>query len=423
MLNRLTKIKAGALQYVLVISVIIAIILLTFILLINLQNKLSAKHLFYKQAILNVNYGFDYLSNTDIEYNQVLTKQFSDNIKESTLIFKKKWGLFEVGSVVSKVGQEHFQKLGLLGWQQGKKKALYLQDNNTPLVMVGDAKIIGDVFLPKRGVKTGNIGGTSFYNNKLIEGVKHASTNKLPQISNSVVIEQLLKHYYLNDSIQNFELEENLNIIQSFNKKTLLHETTSSIYLQNISLKGNIIVRSDKKITIAASAKLNDIILVAPEIVLEKNVTGNFQAFATKAITINENCKINYPSSLVLFLNRDKAEKSQKENKIELKQGVVFKGVIIYKKENSELQQGNYNPQIIIKEKAIVTGEIYCEANLELLGEVKGMVVTKNFITNQQGSTYINHILNGTINANKLPTQYVGLNLNSSNQNIAKWLY
>ena len=419
MLNKLTKIKAGALQYVLVISVIIAILLLTFVLLINLQRQLSIKNTFYKQAIFNVNYGVDYLSNSEIEYNQVLSKQFSDNTKETTSVLKKKWGLFDLGIVTSKVGKEFHQKIGLLGWKQEKRKALYLQDNNTPLVMVGNSNITGDAYLPKRGVKTGNIGGTSFYGDKLITGFDYASTNKLPQSINLKQVEELLNRSYLNGSIKNFELEEELNLLQSFNKNTLLYESTSDVYLHNISLKGNIIISSNRKIIIDASTKLNDIILIAPEIELKKNVIGNFQIFATKTIIVNENCKINYPSSLVLL---DKSKTEKEENKIELKDGVIFRGVLVYKKDNNEKKR-SYTPQIIIKEKASVEGEVYCEENLELLGKVEGTVIAKNFITNQFGNTYINHIYNGKINVKELPEQYVGLKLESNHQNVAKWLY
>ena len=419
MLNKLIKIKAGALQYVLVVSVIIAVIMLAFMLLINLQRQVSIKHTFYKQAIYNVNYGFDHLSNSYVEYNKEFSRQFSENLKEETTVLRKKWGLFDLGIIKSKVGKEFFQKIGLLGWKQKDRKALYLQDNNTPLVMVGKSIIIGDVSLPEQGVKTGNIGGTSFHGDNLVIGKKNISVNKLPSIENVEILNEVINQSYLNDSIQRFELENNLNMMQSFNKQTLLNDSSFEIFLRNISLKGNLIIRSEKKIMIDSSAKLNDVILIAPEIELKDNVYGSFQVFATKSIILGKNCKIEYPSALVLIDNK---EDKKNENKIEIGEGSVFKGFLLYK-DQSKQEKRSYMPQIIVKDKTLLVGEMYCEGNVELLGNINGTVMTKGFIANQFGSTYLNHIYNGRINERELYSEYAGLKIDSDYQKVVKWLY
>ncbi|TDQ21838.1 hypothetical protein [Tenacibaculum caenipelagi] len=419
MLYKLTKIKAGALQYVLVVSVIIAVIMFAFMLLINLQRQISTKHTFYKQAIYSVNYGFDYLSNSYVEYNKKLSREFSDNPKEETTVLRKKWGLFDLGMVKSKVGKEFFQKTGLLGWKQKDRKALYLQDNNNPLVLVGKSIIIGDVSLPEQGVKTGNIGGISFYGDNLVIGKKYISISKLPSIENVEILNEVMNQSYLNDSIQRFELENNLNMMQSFNKQTLLNDSGFGIFLRNITLKGNIIIRSEKKIIVEASAKLNDVILIAPEIELKENVYGNFQVFATKSIILGKNCKIEYPSALVLI---DDKEDKKNGNKIEIGEGSVFKGILLYK-DQSKQGKRSYIPQIIVKDKALLVGETYSEGNVELLGSINGTVIAKGFIANQFGNTYLNHIYNGRINERELYSEYVGLKINSDYQKVVKWLY
>ena len=89
----------------------------------------------------------------------------------------------------------------------------------------------------------------------------------------------------------------------------------------------------------------------------------------------------------------------------------------------SETTSNNYKPQIIIEESAIVVGEVYCDKNLELKGTVQGMVTTDAFIALQSGSVYINHIYNGRIIEPQLPSQYCGLQLETTQIKIAKWLY
>lgn len=419
MFGKLTKIKAGALQYVLIISVIIAILLLAFMLLINLQKQTATKQDFYKQTIFNVMNGFEYLSNSEITYDETTSQQFSENTKENTQLLKKKWGLFDVGVVTSTIGKQTFEKIALLGGKQEERDALYLQDNNTPLVLVGNTKIVGNVRLPRQGVKPGNIAGTSFYGNTLIAGNQHTSTSQLPSIPNFEQIETIVSYFYSNDSIQPIVLEEHTKRVQSFKKKTLLYESPGTIKLRNISLKGNILIRSFSKIIVKSTTNLEDVLLIAPAIEIQEHTEGNFQAFASKTIEVGKASKLKYPSALVLI---GKTNKQTPENRILLAEQVQYKGILCYK-EKEQLEERSYQPQIIVKNDTEVVGEIYCEGNLEMLGTVKGTVVTKEFLTNQNGSTYINHIYHGVINEKELPAAYVGLKQESNQQGIAKWLY
>ena len=65
----------------------------------------------------------------------------------------------------------------------------------------------------------------------------------------------------------------------------------------------------------------------------------------------------------------------------------------------------NYKTQIELQETAILIGELYCNQNTELKGTVYGTVFAKNFIANQFGSIYQNHIYNGKINVHQLPKE------------------
>ncbi|QXP72527.1 hypothetical protein H0I31_02165 [Tenacibaculum sp. AHE15PA] len=410
----LKKEKAGALQYVLVISVIIAFILFAFISLIYLQQKLQIKNAFYKETIQNVQLGFNYIS--DLPYDKPIETRLSENELEKTTFLRSYWGIFDIVSVSSSIKNEYFQKIGLIGNQNNQREALYLQDNNTPLVVVGHAKIKGNVSLPKQGVKSGNISGNSYYGNQLIYGSQKTSNTSLPSINNIAYIKSLFKRNYMNDSVKYFQLENGLKHTQLFSQPTAIHYTQDNIHLSDIALQGNIIIHSENTITIDATAKLEDIILIAPTIKILKKVTGNFQAFATDMILAEENCKLNYPSALVLIQN----QKAEKENQIKIGENTNIKGVIVY---YNEKDSPNFDSQIVLSEKTIITGEVYCNQNLELLGSVYGSIYTNNFIAKQSGSTYVNHIYNGAVNYQKLPEQYCGLWINNTSKKVAKWLY
>lgn len=420
----LKKIKAGALQYVLVVSVIIAIIIFAFISLIYLQQKMTIKYQFSKEAISNVQMGFEYFMQKEFEYNTQTNIQFSDNDLEITTIEKKHWGIFDIGMVTSKVKNESFQKIGLLGTQNKNRETLYLQDNNQALVLVGKTKIMGTVYLPRQGVKSGNISGNSYYGNQLIYGIQQTSTSKLPEIKNIDYLKKGILNYNEN-SFENLELEDQLKLHQSFTEKTLLFEDNKTITLTNLSLSGNIIIVSKTAIIINSSAILEDIILIAPKITVHANTKGNFQAIATKNIEIQTGCQLKYPSAF-LVLEEEKINSVQnqpnlekEESQIKIENNCSVKGIVAFYSKN---ESTNYKPQISIEENTIVNGEVFCSKNLDLKGTVLGSVYTKNFIANQFGGIYINHIYNGVINSKELPNQYAGLQINQFSNSVAKWI-
>ena len=115
--------KAGALQYVLVVSVLVAIIVFAFISLVFLQQKIQIKNSFYKETIQNVQLGFDFLSKNDIVYDEIQEYKFSENEFERTEILKKHWGLFDLVIIKSIIKNEFFQRTGLLGSNNSEKRS------------------------------------------------------------------------------------------------------------------------------------------------------------------------------------------------------------------------------------------------------------------------------------------------------------
>ncbi|WP_339883485.1 hypothetical protein [Polaribacter vadi] len=424
-MNSSKKIKAGALQYVLVISVIIAIVILAFISLVYLQQRVAIKHDFSKRAIGNTQLIFEYYQQKEFEYNQQSAIEFLNDENSTNTFLKKHWGVFDIGIATSNVKNEYFQKVALLGTQISNRNALFLKENNSSLLLVGNTKIIGNAALPKQGVKTGNIAGISYYGNRLIYGQKKNSTAQLPKIKNSAYLRDFIEKYD-SENVANFELENDMQLHQSFTKETLVYEDNNPIILANLSLNGHLLIVSKRSITITASAKLKDVILIAPEITIESNTIGTFQAMASKRITVESNVQLAYPSALVVLhkggsiINQSRNTNQPKEDSsIEIQKNTEFRGVVLYLSENIE---SNFDAQIKIAENSKVVGEVYCSKNTELQGNVAGSVVTNNFIIKKSGGTYVNHIYNGGINSLELPKQYAGLQMGQSSNQVAKWV-
>ena len=415
-MKKLKKVKAGAIQYVLVVSVIIMIVLAGFISLVFLQNKVQLKSELYQHTLQNCYAAFDYLSQKEIPYNTPTELQFSEFDYEHTTLVKKRWGLFDIAIATSKLRNERNIQVGLMGSHNNKRKALFLKDNNQPLKLVGDTRIVGDVVLPQRGVHSGNIAGTSYYGKKLIYGSIKNSSEQLPNIKNIAYIKQLVKEYPPENTTL-INLEDKANIRQSFLEKTLMFKTSLPIMLREMSFSGNIVLISDSEIQVSASTKLNHVILIAPKIYIQQGFKGNLQAFASEQLTVSSQTKLTYPSSLSLI--NLKKEKEEANIQLLIKSKADVRGVVLY---HGDSRENSYKTQLKIEQKATVTGEVYCNKNLELNGNVNGYVHTNNFITKQFGSVYMNHIFNGVIDSKSISEHYAGLLMNNGELNVAQWI-
>ncbi|MFA5297539.1 MAG: hypothetical protein WC389_04950 [Lutibacter sp.] len=424
------KVSAGALQYTLFIAVLIVLLISAFLTLSFLQNQFKIKGNLQIQSIQNADLGFNFIGENEIPYEEDKTVVLSTDLESQFVLTKKHWGIFDLVDVQSSVKNVTFHKTGLVGGFQSEKPALYLKDNNNALVLVGNTEIQGAVFLPKNGVKRGNIAGHSYYGNQLIYGTETLSDKKLPEIKNRIYVEQLSKGTIdLEDAIF-IALYDGLKIINSFNKPTQIYKLQGIINLHDIQLIGNIIIQSDMSINIDKTALLSDVLLIAPNITVMDGVTGNFQAIASKNITVGSNCNLIYPSVLVLEEEKEEEKEEEIENLGNIKKeeavqllinsNTSITGVVAFL---SNSKTSGYLPQIILEEGAKVIGEVYCDKNFELKGTVLGSVYTNGFISRQYGSIYQNHIYNGSILQSKLPQQYVGLSIENSIPKVSKWLY
>ncbi len=403
----LKKIKASALQMVLVVAVIIVILLFAFISLMYYQKRVAIKHANYSKSIYENHQVFDYLNQTDIPYGLTDSLDIFSNVS----ITKKQWGIFELVSVKTKKNKESFEQIALIGERNIHKRALYLKNNNQQLILVGNTIIKGNVALPRLRVNSGNIAGISYNKDRLIYGDIAQSEEKLPAIKNTEKVYSFLTSY-LNDSIKSFDLEEGANKHWSFTKKTLVHRRNGVVDIVHSNLYGHIIIESDTLIRVHSSSQLQDVILIAPRIEILPNFKGSLQVFATDTIKIGENSQLAYPTSLMLLDNKNKGT-------IQISKSSTIKGIISYLS-NSETT--SHTSQILLDNTSVVFGEVYCQGNIELRGQVNGAIYTNGFIVNQFGGIFINHIFNGGINSDKLTKEYAGLFLSDSFKSVAKWL-
>jgi len=420
------KLKAGALQFTTFIVVIIALLLTAFILLVHTHKLFQVQSDFIIETTRLSNKGIDYCLKHSIRLNDTITINTEDETYKTLKVHRDFWGVLEKVTSTASIKHKQFQKVALVGAKQteNSRRALYVQDNNKPLVLVGNTKVEGMSFLPKQGVRTGNISGDSYYGSQLIYGSTRVSSS-LPKLA-SEITNSLSRLKNINSTIsqnQFLNLQEGEAYSNSFFEPLQIIYSNTALNLRGDALTGHILVQSKSKIIVYPSSNLKDVVLVAPEIEIKPNTVGNFQAISTKQIIIGKDVQLNYPSALILNKKssiKPKNSIASVEEAITIKENATIKGVVVYFGKN---KPNNYKPQIILEEGAIIHGELYNTQNTELRGKIYGTVFTDNFLVNQSGSVYQNHIYNGTININKLPQEYVGLQFNDSKKDVLKWLY
>ena len=423
------KLKAGALQLTLFIIVVIALLLMTFILLIHTHKQFRIQSDFIVETTKTSNLGINYTLNNDLSLEDTISISLKDENYKSLKVYRDFWGAFERVTSISQVKNNRFQKTALIGSSQknDNRSVLYVQDNDRPLVLVGNTKIEGLAYLPKQGVKSGTISGQSYNGSQLIYGIQSVS-NKLPKLDNEMLVslKKIQGIHHENNQGQFLNLKDGEQYNNSFLKPLQIIFSNDVLNLTNVQLTGHILIQSRSKIVVHYSSKLTDVVLVAPEIEIQNNVNGRFQAIASKKIIVENNVELNYPSALILN-EREESNQSrlsnsqfQQVNGIVIGDNTTIKGQVVYLGQENP---NNYKVQIEIKEQATLFGELYCNQNTELKGTVYGTVYANNFLVNKFGSIYQNHLYDTTININELPQEYVGLSFLDSKKEILKWLY
>jgi len=186
-------------------------------------------------------------------------------------------------------------------------------------------------------------------------------------------------------------------LFNSFENLPIFYDIGSKKVLENISIRGNIILYSDSEIKIDSSVNLEDVLIIARKVVFQKNFSGSCQVFAEEEIVLQENTLLKYPSCLYVKSSRD-------STKIKISEGAEVNGAIFLA---SKLRTNFLKGVIEINSSATIRGGVVSEDAIDLKGDIDGSIVTRNLISYSSltGAYEINVLENVTV-ANNLPLNY-----------------
>lgn len=396
-------IKAGSLYYSIIICVLVGVCCMSFLMLSSYA-KIHGTMLTSQHELLdNNNSAINYFLTRVPELNAEKEVDIFDNGMLSKAIAYN-WGFYKVLKVSTSFKSDTIEKISLLGVKKSDSTALYLSDNNKSLRMVGEAKIIGEAFLPQKGIEKGYLNNSRAFNNKtFLYGLQRKSGKKLPLNSNS---------FYLKDSINYTKSIDKINDKQlyynNFTKPTLEIKVNRAS-INNKILAGNIVLKSYDSLYIRKGNEFNNIIISAPIIIFEKGFVGSVQVKASKKVILEEDVMLKYPSGI--FIEGDTELKMQ----VYLKEKAKLTGSIVLTGDNS---LGAIGRRVSIEKKALVVGDVYCYGGTELKGKIIGSLFTDSFYLKTDASSYENYIQEGIIDRKSLPSFYLGTNLANKEYNV-----
>jgi len=420
--NLRSKVRGGSLFHALFAIFIIGALLTTMLSMSFFQKKVAVRFNQKSRLIENIDSVAELVeSGYPVSQDGEVLDLFNKGT-DSVYLISRSWGMFDLVATRAQRNQFSESRTFFIGQQiaPSERKTIYLADRNQPLKLTGRTKIEGKVELPKKGIERGYINGNNYSGEKLIYGTTSISEKSLPEFNQDLLRQNLI---YLNggllptDSLVRMPQPYD-SISHPFNQNTIVIDQNGWLFLDQLSISGNVIIRSDKAITIRNTSALSEVLLYAPYIEIETGFKGNIQCFALDSLKVMEMVQLDYPSTLAILDD----EKLNEVKKLEVGAGTIIQGqVLIY----DDFVDFRKLPILALAEESIVEGEVYSNGFTEVKGTIHGSVFTRKFLLRTPGSTYENHLQNVVISSKKLSKHFLGGKLiaNGDYQNsILKWV-
>ena len=413
------KLKGGALYIAIIISILISVVLTLFIVLayhniqsIQVQSSVS-------QLELSLESGFELSKSAYfVKENQNRWQKLPYN-NDSIAVKKLQWGCFQLISVNAKNVHHRLNKTGLFGGAATTDTALMVSEQNKPIGLAGKIKFLGSCYLPKAGIKTAYIEGTSFSDLNALRPFIKPAPNTIPSID-----ESFLKDVTETQSELNLQTDSLIDFIPDVLNNSFKHKTVvvqqGSIVLNSQTLSNNIKLIASNTITIDNTCQLNNVLLIARKIIFKKGFKGIVHAIAKDSIVTEDECEFNYPSSFCAYNSTAISSSNNTIKGIFFGEKCKFEGSILAVTN----RESAYKSVIKLNKQSQLIGSAYSSNYCDVQGNIYGTIICSSVLLQTPSAVYENHLLNCLLDPKKYGTHLVVANWFTSKQKqylCAKW--
>ena len=390
-MSKRQQIPASALSYAISFMLLTGLVSAALLFIASANKRLETVHLMREHVLLNNLTSLKWGLNQS-EDEALLLHSSGDTSEVRT----KDWGVYRMVHVKTKHRLANVEKTAIGGVYNTKTDlpALYVPNKTDQIQLCGSTLLEGNIYISERGLKRGHIARKSFSRDKLYVGSLNVSDKKLPALN------------ILTDFMSYERIREDSELLSSlpsdsafsFYGKTSLFSSLDALEIAN-NLRGNLVVHSFDQIRVRALANLENIILIAPRIIIEKGFSGTLQAFASEEIFCEEEVNLLYPSALVML----RTERTEAQGRIFMDKGSrVIGGVLLY-----DADPYFRNPLNLELNEAMVGGVVYNTGESEIRGEVYGSLFTQKLLLHAGGGSYDNYLLDATISSVQVPERMI----------------
>lgn len=405
------------------ISLVIGLLLSFFILFMSYKKIYREQLLISTDLLHNAESGINLLcADRSVMPYEARSIDLFGSGRDSVTLKYMPWGVFDVlvSDAVFKNKHERLIALSGNGIDASQKTALYISDLDRPVSVSGKTMLKGTCYIPKAGIKGAFVEGSSFTGEQIIYGTTRTSSDKLPDLDKdwldrlAQTAQRSLDHELFERALMPAD-----SLKRSFCDRTLWIEEEGALKIGRVSLQGNIIISSSKKISIGGDAMLKDVLVIAPYIEIAEGFKGNAHFIATDTIITGKKVDLAYPSSLVVINQR----KNDTAPYLLVDEGSQVNGVLmVWKKEFDP----RYQPRLMLNKEVFIKGQALCNGYTALNScKVHGSVYANKLLLVTGSSVYENHLLNTEIDGTRLPDHFYGISFDKKQalSGVASWLY
>lgn len=397
----------------LALAMIFSIVLLSVYLAADLKSQLSNKtlnQLLIKDRLLkNIETIQDMILDTTTHFPDCKRYLALTDAGDSVVVDHRYWGAFEYFEIEAFKRNCSITKVLLRG--DTVSPSLNISEAGN-LNLFGKCKVQGNIFL-NGSLKPGSLGNLPFSgsyseirllshhaaenNDSLtIDQIKNVLAN-LPDVHEGIITRRRKLNHSVGSLARSSTRQD--SICRSFSEPTLILSYTKPLKLENVFYEGNILLFSNEKINISRESHLEDVILKAPEITIENGFSGVIQCFAERSIEIGSNCRLNFPS--VLMVNNDRGSGEIIQRQLSSVAGVIVMSSISLKSGklnfNDRTLPGKKENLYRVMPGATVRGEVIVNGRIALEGKIAGNVKVDRFCAIMGTEIHDNSMLNGTL--------------------------
>lgn len=392
---------------VVVVSMIVAAILVSLLFLTSNRRALMQRDAARQAVHRNLSSGLAYVqAHTELPYLRRQARDLFGEGRDSVKLEKKPWGVFDVAVVMSRRGRWADTVAALLGSQFSavNQSALYLTNENVPLSLNGDAQLRGGAYLPQaERPRDANLPLTGPARSGAAVTRRVQPSRAMLPLSGDSTLGRLRDYAALNlqqllpaGSTSAGELRSGHT---SFTGPATVLFRAEPITLTGLALSGQTVVVSARRVVVEASAALENVLLLAPVVIVRAGFRGRVQIIARDTAALGPGCELLYPSAVCAVALAESAGGTQ----VLLGENSWVSGVVL-----AAQPRGSSRPCVIrMGPGAAVQGQVFSAGTIENCGAVQGSVMCRRLVYRTPATFYDNYLVNAVLDRTALPPAFL----------------